>query len=277
MSTSLEISTRVDLNNGISMPLLGLGVYQMNDEQVQVAIDAALDTGYRLIDTASFYGNETGVGKALQSASIDQSEIFVTTKVWNADQGYDQTLRAFDTSMRKLGLDVLDLYLVHWPVAGKYLDTWRAMEYLYKEGRVRAVGVSNFLIEHLADLARHSDLVPALNQIEFHPHLQQPALLEYCADRQIQVQAWSPLMQGQVFSVPLLQTLAKKYEKSEVQIVLRWNLQRGISTIPKSAEPHRIADNGDLYDFCLSAEEMGQLAAIDQGIRIGPDPADFDF
>ena len=259
------------------MPLLGLGVYQMDDEQVQVAIDAALENGYRLIDTASFYGNEFGVGKALQSAKVDRSEIFVTTKVWNADQGYDQTLKAFEVSMDNLGLDVLDLYLVHWPVAGKYMDTWRALEQLYKDGRVRAVGVSNFLVNQLEDLANHSDLVPVLNQIEFHPHLQQPALLDYCAEHQIQVQAWSPLMQGQVFDVPLLQELAVKYGKSEVQIVLRWNLQRGISTIPKSAKPHRIADNGNLYDFSLSSEDMERLAGIDQAKRIGPDPADFDF
>lgn len=277
MDTSLDISSKVKLNDQTLMPLLGLGVYQLSDSQVLNCVQVALDCGYRLIDTASFYQNEAAVGAAVRESSVPRSEIFVTTKVWNADQGYDQTLRAFDQSMKNLGLEYLDLYLVHWPVKEQYLDTWRALETIHQTGRVRSVGVSNFLVEHLERLAQHSDTTPVINQIEFHPHLQQPELFAYCQKHQIQVQAWSPLMQGQVLQLPLFQELAKKYQKNAVQIVLRWNLQRGISVIPKSAKPERVRDNGELFDFEISREDMARIDGLDQHRRIGPDPGNFNF
>lgn len=264
------------LNNGRTMPMLGLGVYLSKEGQEVVnAVSWALEAGYRSIDTASFYNNEEGVGKAVRESSIAREEIFVTTKVWNTDQGYDETLKAFDMSMQRLGLDYVDLYLVHWPVKGKYKDTYRALEKIYREGRAKSIGVSNFLIHHLDDLLQSCEVVPTVNQIEFHPYLVQQDLLDYCAKHNILPEAWSPLMQGHVLQVPEIIELGQKYGKSPVQVVLRWSLQKGVATIPKSSKQHRIIDNANIFDFEISAEDLAKIDQLDQEKRFGPHPDTF--
>jgi diketogulonate reductase-like aldo/keto reductase len=266
------------LNNGLKMPWLGFGVFQMKDGgEVEAAVKHALQAGYRAIDTASVYGNERGVGKAIRECGIPREEIFLTTKVWNDDQRAKRTMAAFEESLKRLQTDYLDLYLIHWPVKGYYLETWRVMEEIYENGRAKAIGISNFLVHHLEDLLREGKGVPAVNQIEFHPYLVQPELLRFCQSRKIQVEAWSPLMQGHAVAVPAIQELAQKHGKTPAQIVLRWDLQHGVVTIPKSVHPERIAENMGIFDFELSAEEMSQLDALNEGRRFGPDPANFNF
>ncbi|MEA5031408.1 MAG: aldo/keto reductase, partial [Sphaerochaeta sp.] len=224
----------VMLNNGVAMPGLGLGVFKVGDgSPVVSAVKSALRAGYRSIDTAAVYGNEEGVGQAIKESGLDREKLFITSKVWNADQGYETTLQAYETSLKKLGLEYLDLYLIHWPVKGKYLDTWRAMTELYKQGKVRAIGVSNFQIHHLKDILDASDVVPAVNQIELHPLLNQKDIRDFCQLNNIVVEAWSPLMKGNL-DLPVLLDLAKKYQKSPAQIVLRWHIQHGVVVIPKS-------------------------------------------
>lgn len=273
-----DIKDCVPLNNGLKMPWLGFGVFQMKDDQeVEAAVKCALATGYRSIDTASVYRNERGVGKAIRESGIPREDIFLTTKVWNDDQRAKRTLAAFEESLKRLQTDYVDLYLVHWPVKDCYLETWRAMEVIYESGRAKAIGVSNFLVHHLEDVLRESRVVPAVNQIEFHPYLVQPELLRFCQSHKIQVEAWSPLMQGQVVTVPALQELAKQYGKTPAQIVLRWDLQHGVVTIPKSSRPERIAENAGVFDFELSAADMNQLDSLDQRKHFGPDPANFSF
>lgn len=276
MITDLQGTFR--LHNGVEMPYFGLGVYQAHEgEMVQNAVGWALEAGYRHIDTASAYGNEAGVGKAIRNSGLARDSVFVTSKVWNTDQGYESTLAAFDRSLGRLGLDYLDLYLVHWPVAGKYKETWRALEKLYSDGRIRAIGVSNFLRHHLQDLLQSAGIVPMVNQMEFHPWLVQQDLLEYCRDKDIQYEAWSPLMKGTVAQVPDLRDLALKYGKTEAQIVLRWDLQKGVVTIPKSANKGRIAANAAIFDFELAPEDMARLDSLERRHRFGPDPDHFDF
>lgn len=271
-----NLQSGATLNNGLSMPMLGLGVYLSKEgQEVLNAVSWALEAGYRSIDTASFYNNEEGVGKAVRESSVAREEIFVTTKVWNSDQGYDETLRAFDLSMQKLGLDYIDLYLVHWPVKGKYKDTYRALEKIQKEGRAKSIGVSNFLIHHLDDLLQSCDIVPVVNQIEFHPYLVQQDLLDYCANHNILPEAWSPLMQGHVLQVPEIIELGQKYGKTPVQIVLRWSLQKGVATIPKSSKQHRIIDNANIFDFEISAEDIVKIDSLDRDKRFGPHPDSF--
>ncbi|MEM6262031.1 MAG: aldo/keto reductase [Bacteroidota bacterium] len=266
------------LHNGVNMPALGLGVYKSKDgQEVQQAIHWAIEAGYRHIDTAKIYGNERGVGEAIRNSTIPREELFVVSKVWNSDQGYDSTLKAFDTSLNLLGLEYMDLYLIHWPVKGKYLDTWGAMEKLYRSGKVRAIGVSNFMQHHLQDVITAGTIVPMVNQMEFHPRLVQQSLLEFCRNHQIQYEAWSPIMKGKVLDIPLLQELGDRYDKSPVQVTLKWALQKGVVVIPKSVNEHRIQANADLFDFELSADEMQQINALDRGERIGPDPDNFDF
>lgn len=278
MSLIKDLQGTFTLNNGVEIPYLGLGVYLSREgNEVQNAVRWALEAGYRHVDTASIYGNEEGVGQAVAESEVPRSEIFITSKVWNSDQGFDSTLRAFDASMERLRLDVLDLYLVHWPVAGKYKDTWRALERLYREKRVRAIGVSNFLQHHLEDLLGSAEVVPAINQLEFHPYLVQQPLHDFCKAKGIQYEAWSPLMQGAIFKIPEMKELAAKYGKTIAQVVLRWNLQKGVVTIPKSAKKERIIQNADLFDFELSAADMRRLDAMDRGKRFGPDPDTFDF
>lgn len=266
------------LHNGVKMPYLGLGVFKSKDgKEVIDAIHWAIDAGYRHIDTAAIYKNEEGVGTAIQTASIARKELFVVSKVWNADQGYDSTLKAYDESLKKLKTDYLDLYLIHWPVKGKFVDTWKAMEYLYKQGRVKAIGVSNFLQHQLEDVLEVCEIVPMVNQLEFHPHLVQPSLLDFCQSKGIQYEAWSPLMKGDVVNVPLLNELSQKYGKTEAQVALRWNLQKGVVTIPKSVKKERIISNADVFDFELSEEDIKRIDKLDKHKRIGPDPDTFDF
>lgn len=273
-----DIQGAFTLHNGVEMPYLGLGVYLSEEgKEVEQAVHWALETGYRNIDTASFYGNEAGVGRAVRQSGLPREEVFVTSKVWNSDQGYDATLEAFERSMALLGLDVMDLYLVHWPVAGKYKDTWRALETLYEQGKVRAIGVSNFLRHQLEDLLEGARIRPMVNQMEFHPYLVQQDLLDFCKSQQIQYQAWSPLMQGNVFQLPELKRIAGTYGKSIAQLVLRWNLQKGVATIPKSSKEKRIRSNADLFDFEISQGDMAAIDALDRHQRFGPDPDTFDF
>lgn len=272
-----SLTDTVTLNNGVKMPCMGLGVWQVDDGRVvEQAVGAALRSGYRSIDTAAIYGNEAGVGKAIRESGIPREELFITTKLWNANHGYDSTLRAHEASLKKLGLDYVDLYLIHWPVKGKYLETWRAFETLYKESRVRTIGVSNFHVHHLQDVLEKFSTVPAVNQIELHPRLAQTELREFCAKHGIQIEAWSPLMQGRL-NVPVLLDIAKKHGKSPAQVVIRWDIQNGIVTIPKSVHENRILENADVFDFELDAADMAAINALDEGRRFGPDPDNFNF
>lgn len=278
MKKITDITGSFKLNNGVEMPYLGLGTYQSdNDQEVIDAVANALKLGYRHIDTASIYANEEGVGKGIKKSGIDRSEIFLVSKVWNTDQGYERTLKAFDESLVRLGVDYLDLYLIHWPVAGKYKDTWRALEKLYKENRIRAIGVSNFMQHHLEDLLTDAAVVPMVNQMEFHPYVVQQKLIDFCRAKDIQYESWSPFMQGKVFGLDICKDLSKKHHKSVAQIILRYNLQKGVVAIPKSAKKERIISNADVFDFELSAEDIAFLDQLDRGERIGPDPDNFDF
>lgn len=273
-----QITDGTVLNDGQRMPWLGFGVYQMKDNaEVEGAVRHALATGYRSIDTASVYGNERGVGRAIRDSGVPRGEIFLTTKVWNDDQRARRVRAAFDESLQRLGTDNVDLYLIHWPVPGCYRETWDALQEIHRSGRARSIGVSNFHTSHLEDLLRDGQTLPAVNQIEFHPWLVQPELRKFCRDRGIQFEAWSPLMQGRLDEVPAIQELARKHGRTPAQIVLRWNLQHGVVTIPKSARPARIAENAAIFDFTLPAEDMRALDALDQNKRLGPDPANFNF
>ncbi|TCS94811.1 diketogulonate reductase-like aldo/keto reductase [Hazenella coriacea] len=266
------------LANGVKMPWLGLGVWKAEDgAEVEQAVRSALHAGYRSIDTAAIYGNEVGVGKAIQNSEIPREEIFLTTKVWNAEQGFESTLAAFEESRKKLDVEIIDLYLVHWPVRGKYKETWKALEKLYKEGWVRAIGVSNFQVHHLQDLIEDSEWKPMVNQVEFHPYLIQKELRDYCQQQQIQLEAWSPLMQGKVVEEPTIVQLAEKYGKTPAQIVIRWDLQHGVVTIPKSIKEHRIKENADVFDFELTTQDMELLDSLNRNQRFGPDPDNFNF
>jgi diketogulonate reductase-like aldo/keto reductase len=263
------------LNNGVQMPWLGLGVWKVKEE-VHRAVLAAVEAGYRSIDTAAIYGNEAGVGEAIRDTGIDRDQLFITTKVWNSEQGYESTLQAFNESMKKLRLDYLDLYLIHWPVKGKYKETWKALEKLYKDGYVRAVGVSNFHVHHLEDLLADSEVVPTVNQVEYHPLLTQQELRAFCKQKGIQMEAWSPLMQGNL-DQPVLTEIGRKYGKSPAQVILRWDLQNEVVTIPKSVTPERIRENAAIFDFELKSDEMEAISALNQNKRFGPDPDNFDF
>lgn len=260
------------------MPYFGLGVFLVKDgDEVINSVKFALDAGYRHIDTAALYQNEKGVGEAIKQHPIDRKDIFVTSKVWNSDQGYDKTLYAFDNSLEKLGFDYLDLYLVHWPVKTKYKDTWRALEYLYKQGRVKAIGVSNFLKNQLEDLLGSVEIVPMVNQMEFHPYLVQQQLIDFCNEKNIQYEAWSPLMQGKIFKINEFSNMAKKYNKTIAQLILRWNLQKGVITIPKSIKQERIISNAQIFDFTISDEDMKIIDRQDKNHRVGADPDNFNF
>jgi len=276
MNISLE--STVPLHGSIDIPLLGFGVYKVPDgAEVEDAITSALALGYRHLDTAALYRNERGVGRAIAASGIIRSDLFITTKLWNSNQGYESTLAAIDKSLGKLGLDYVDLYLVHWPKPEHTEGTWRAMEEIQRSGKARAIGVSNFLTDHLDQLAETATVLPSINQIEFHPHLQSPELVTYCNDRSIVVEAWSPLKHGEIIDDSELQMMADAHGVTVPQVVLRWMLQRGIVTIPKSVTPSRIAQNLDLYDFELGADEIASINAMDRGDRVGPDPANFDF
>lgn len=278
MKKITDLQGSFTLHNGVKMPYLGLGTYQSdNDQEVIDAVSYALQQGYRHIDTASVYGNEEGVGKGIKESGVNREEVFVVSKVWNADQGYETTLKAFEASLKRLDLEYLDLYLIHWPVDGKYTDTWRALEKLYAEKRIRSIGVSNFMQHHLEDLLTNAEVVPMVNQMEFHPYVVQQELIDYCNAKGIQYEAWSPFMQGKVFGLDICQKLSKKYGKSVAQVILRWNLQKGVVTIPKSVKKERIQSNADIFDFEISEEDVAYLDSLDRGERIGPDPNNFDF
>lgn len=277
-----HIQDKVQLHNGVSMPWLGLGVFKVEEGEALVqAIRSAVTHGYRSIDTAAIYANESSVGQAIREVIADglvtRDELFITSKVWNADLGYEETLAAYEASLDKLGLEHLDLYLIHWPVAGKYKEAWRALETLYKQDRVRAIGVSNFQIHHLEDLMKDAEIKPVINQVELHPKLTQMELQQFCAQHGIQLESWSPLMQGQLLDHPVLQEIAAAHGKSIAQIILRWNLQRGIVTIPKSITESRIIENGDLFGFTLSPQDMERIHGINENVRVGPDPDHIDF
>ena len=274
----MNITSTTTLNNGVKMPWLGLGVFRAEEgKEVETAVKVALEHGYRSIDTAAVYQNERGVGKAILETGIPRNEIFLTSKIWNNDQGYKSTFLAFEESIEKLQTDYLDLYLIHWPKGDRSVETWNAMEELYAKKRIRAIGVSNFLVHHLKDFLPHCNIVPAVNQVEFHPELIQPELQEYCKSNNIQPEAWSPIMKGRVGEVPVMQALAAKYSKTPVQIVLRWDIQKGVVTIPKSVTPGRIITNADIFDFELSAEDMAKIDRLDKNKRIGGHPDEINF
>ncbi len=266
------------LNNGVKMPQFGLGVWQTeNGQQVIDAVKAAVKAGYRAIDTAAAYENEDGVGQGIRECGLDRNELFITSKLWNSDQGYDNTLRAFDKTMERLGLDVLDLYLIHWPCPndGLFVETWKAFETLYKQGRVRAIGLSNFTKENIQTLLDSCEIKPMVNQIECHPYLTQVEMQSFLFQNQIAMTAWSPLAHGEVFGDQTLQKIADKYGKNIAQVVIRWELQRGIITIPKSINPKRIEENIQVFDFVLSAEDMIEIDMLNKNHRTGPDPLTF--
>ncbi|PAV30881.1 aldo/keto reductase [Virgibacillus profundi] len=267
----------VTLNNGVKMPGFGLGVYKVEDGNVVIeSVKTALENGYRSIDTASFYNNEEGVGQGIKESGVPREEIFVTSKVWNDEQGYESTLQAFEQSLEKLDLEYLDLYLIHWPVRGKFKDTWRAMEKLYTDGKVRAIGVSNFHIQHLKELLADCKVRPVINQVEFHPHLTQVELRAFCEKENIQFEAWSPLKKGRLLNDPTIVKIADKHQKSSAQVILKWDLQNNVMTIPKSVTKNRIIENADIFDFKLTEEEMNQIDALNKNERTGKNPDMFD-
>lgn len=280
MPSNLQDTTT--LHNGVKMPWFGLGVFKAQDgDEVIQAVKTAIKHGYRSIDTAAAYKNEEGVGQAvregLEESGLSRDDLFITSKVWNPDQGYESTLAAFEVTMSKLGLDKLDLYLVHWPVKEKYKETWRALEKLYKDGRVRAIGVSNFQVHHLQDLLQDAEIKPMVNQVEYHPRLAQLELRAFCKEQGIQLEAWSPLMQGKLLNNATLQEIADQHGKSVAQVILRWDLQNGFVTIPKSTTEHRIIENADVFNFELSYDDMEKINGLNENLRVGSDPDNFNF
>ncbi|WP_226659060.1 aldo/keto reductase [Pseudalkalibacillus hwajinpoensis] len=270
------------LNNNIEMPELGYGVFRVEQGQELVeAVKTAIKKGYRSIDTAAIYGNEESVGQgvneAIKEGLVTREELFITSKVWNDGLSYDETIEAYETSLSKLGLEYLDLYLIHWPGDNKYQEPWKALETLYKEKRVRSIGVSNFQVNHLEDLRKNFEITPVINQIEFHPRLTQEEVRTYCEEHNIQVEAWSPLMAGELLNNETIAGIAEKHNKSVAQVILRWDLQHNVITIPKSMNEKRIEANIDLFDFELTSEEMKQLDALNDNARSGPHPDEFDF
>lgn len=273
-----NLQATTTLHNDVEMPWLGLGVFKVEEGQELIdAVKTAIRHGYRSIDTAAIYGNEVGVGKGIREANVVREDLFITSKVWNSELGYEETIAAYEESLTKLGLEYLDLYLIHWPVAGKYKEAWRALETLYKEGRVKAIGVSNFQIHHLEDLMEEAEIKPMVNQVECHPRLTQKELQSFCRQHGIQMEAWSPLMQGQLLGNKDLHNIASKYEKSVAQVILRWNLQNGVVIIPKSTKEHRIVENSALFDFELAEVDMERINHLNENERVGPDPDKFDF
>ncbi len=268
---------RLRLNDGHMIPTLGLGIWQVPADRTADTVATALGLGYRLVDGAAIYGNEAGLGEGLRQSGLPRDEVFVTTKVWNDDQGHDATLRAVDGSLARLGMDRLDLCLIHWPAParGQYVDTWRALIRLRDEGRVRSIGVSNFMAAHLERLVGETGVVPVLNQIEMNPRLQQTPLRELHDRMGIVSQSWTPLGQGHSFTAGPVQAAVARTGKSPAQVILRWHLQLGASVIPRSTRAERLAENCDLFDFDLTAEEITAMATLDEGARCGPDPTTF--
>lgn len=271
-----SLTDTVEIAPGIHMPRLGLGTFRSQPgAEVENEVAWALELGYRGIDTASMYENEEGVGRAIAASGIPRNELFVATKLWNDEQGYDNTLAACERSLTRLGLDHVDLYLIHWPMPDTTRDTWRAMQKLRSERLVRAIGVCNFLVPHLKGLLEYADIPPAVDQVEHHPRLQQPELREFCRSHGITMQAWAPIMRGGVAQIPEIVRIAEAHGKTPAQVTLRWILQNGVTTIPKSVHRERIAENADVYDFGLSDSEMAAIDAVDRGERLGRDPDSF--
>lgn len=271
---------RITLNNGLLMPQLGFGLWQVPDEEATAAVREALAVGYRSIDTAAAYQNEAGTGRALAESGLAREELFVTTKLWNSEHGYDSTLRAFDASLAKLGLEYVDLYLIHWPLPmfDTYMDTWRAMEELYADGRAKAIGVSNFHPEQLRRLLDEGSITPALNQVELHPNLQQSQLRAFHQEHSIATEAWSPLGQGKdILRDPVVSSIAAKHGRTPAQVILRWHLQLGNVVIPKSVTPSRIQENFDVFGFSLGSEDLEAFEKLETGTRLGPNPDTNDF
>ncbi len=273
----------VTLNNGLEMPLVGYGVFRVPEgDDLAEAVKTAITKGFRSIDTAQVYRNEESVGRGIRAAIeeglVTREELFITSKVWNDGLSYEETLAAYESSLEKIGLDYLDLYLMHWPgIDDNYIDVYKALEKIYQDGRVRSIGVSNFHVHHLENLLKETTVIPVINQIEFHPHLTQKEVRAYCKDKGIQVEAWSPLMNGSLLEEALIQELAAKYDKTPAQIVLRYDVQCHVVTIPKTMTPTRMVENLDVFDFALTEEEMSQLDALNDGRRCGPDPEKFNF
>ncbi|GAA0778783.1 aldo/keto reductase [Clostridium subterminale] len=278
-----NMNSTITLNNSIEMPRLGLGVFRVEDSSELInAVKVAIKNRYRSIDGAAIYGNEEAMGEGIKEgineAGISRKDLFITSKVWNVDLGYESTIAAYESSLNRLGVDYLDLYLIHWPVEGKYKEAWKALEYLYKEGRVRAIGVSNFQVHHLQDLLGDAEIKPVINQVELHPYLSQKKVREFCRENDIQVEAWSPLMAGNgLLENEILKEIAKKYNKTVAQIVLRWDLQSQVVTIPKSTNERRLIENIDVFDFNLSKVDIDKIDSLNQDLRVGPDPDNFDF
>nr|WP_239253902.1 aldo/keto reductase [Listeria ilorinensis] len=270
----LSFNDTIQLNNGVKMPRHGFGVYKLADEnRFRTSLEVAAEAGYRLFDTAMFYHNEAYLGNFLASSGMKREDYFVTTKVWNTDQGYDNTLRAFETSLKKLQLDQLDLYLVHWPKQEPFFDTWRALERLYDQGLIRAIGVSNFEAHHLERLMTEANVLPAVDQVETHPHFSNRLLHRYLEELHIAHQAWSPLGRGPLLtSEPLLQEIGDKYGKTPAQVVLRWHLQNNVAIIPKSETPERIRENASIYDFALTGQEIRAIDRLNRGERVSNAP-----
>jgi 2,5-diketo-D-gluconate reductase A len=266
------------LRDGVEMPQLGFGVFQIPPEETQEKVEEALAVGYRHVDTAAAYRNEAGVGAAIAATGVRREDVFVTTKLWNSEQGYDSTLRAFEKSIERLGTGHVDLYLIHWPLPARdlFLDTWRAFERIQEEGGTRSIGVSNFRIEDLQRLERDAERQPTVNQIELHLRLQQAELRAWHADRDIATEAWSPLAQGDLLEDGTIETVAAHHDRTPAQVILRWHLQIGNVVIPKSSNPERIRENFEVFDFDLSEDDMAALARLDDGERTGPDPSSFD-
>lgn len=272
-----NINSTVKLSNGVDMHYLGFGTFKVsNDSSVITSVKEALRAGYRHIDTAAAYENEEGVGLGIKQSGIPRNEIFLVSKVQNSDQGYDSTLKAFETTLKKLQTSYLDLYLIHWP-SELCSETWKALEKLYNYGKVRAIGICNFTENHLKKLFDTAKIIPMVNQVEFHPALTQAKLINFCNKNTIQVEAWSPLMRGEIFKYPILNKMAEKYGKSAAQIVLRWDLQLNVITIPKSTTPHRIKENSDIFDFDITDEDMNKISSLNADKHVGPDPNDIIY
>lgn len=276
-----HLQDTITLNNGLQMPGMGLGVFQVENDATAEMVKNAIEVGYRSIDTAAIYGNEEGVGEgikqALASTGLRREDLFITSKVWNNGLSYDETIAAYEESLQKLGLDYLDLYLIHWPGKDKYAESWRALEDLYEQGKMKAIGVCNFTVAHLEKLLLVARVIPAINQVEFHPRLQQVALRSFCDKHQIQLEAWAPLMQGGLLEDETIAKIATKYGKSIAQVILRWDVQNGVITIPKSVRRERMMQNADIFDFTLTDAEMAIINSMNVEQRVGPNPDDFDF
>ncbi|TGK87753.1 aldo/keto reductase [Leptospira noumeaensis] len=274
--SNLNLTSTLKSNQSISVPQLGLGVWKSRPKECFEAVKSALSLGYRHIDTAAIYGNEADVGAAIQESGIPRSEIFLVTKLWNADQGYDSALRAIDVSLKKLGTDYVDMYLIHFPVSGKRNESWKALEKIKAEGKSKAIGVSNFMVSHLEELLKETGTIPAMNQVEYHPFLQDKELKEYCTEKGILLEAYSPLAHGQKLEDPRITQIAKRYKKSNAQILIRWSLQAGHVVIPKSKNPDRIRENADVFDFNLSEADMKEISSWNENFRTCWDPTTVD-